>query len=82
MTDREELKHSEADLSWCPFVHHKCHVTANSALACDQPATNRSSYDTDGSRTEHGSASKDKFLKHTHTQTQLGLSRERRFYSY
>ena len=47
MTDRGELTDSDADVSRCLFVHRNCHVTANSGLACDQPATNRSSYETD-----------------------------------
>jgi len=47
MTDRGQLKNSDADLSRCPFVHHKFHVIANSGLVCDQPATKRSSYGTD-----------------------------------
>jgi len=47
MTDRGELKDSDADLSRCLFVHHKCRVTANSGLASDQPATNRSTYGAD-----------------------------------
>ena len=78
MTDRGELKDSDADLSRCLYIHHNCHVTANSGLACDQPATNRSSYGTDR-RPNWTRIGQERQVFDTHTL--LRLSREKTFVS-